>query len=1811
MALKVGELYASFGIDTSGIDSAISGIEQKCSDIASTLAKTGTGLSLALTTPIVAFGKDVFKVGTEFEAQMSRVQGISGATAAELELLTQTAKDLGAASVFSASEAAQGMEYLASAGFDVNEIIAAMPGMLDLAAASGEDLATSAEIAASMLNGFGLEASEAGHVADVLAEVAARTNAGVYDMGEAMKYVAPVANTMGLSMEETAAAIGLMSDAGIKGSQAGTTLRAALSRMAKPTDVMQTKMDELGISFYNSQGQMRSITEIVSMLQTSFVGLTDEQKQNTLVTLFGQEALSGWMVLLEAGPEALAEMTTGLENCDGAAQDMAATMLDNLKGAIEGFNGSLETAKLNLYDSFAPAMQTAVEAATEGVDAFNLLDESSKQVAYKVVALTAAAGPAMVALGGMVGAAGKLIPVLAALASPIGVVAGGLALFAVAAVDANNDIGKAFAKMSKSATKSLKALNSRIPDAMKTVSKRLPALCASLTEGIQEIVPEFVSTAMLAITGFVDTITENAANIADVGESIIVGVVDGISKNLPRLIKSGAEMMVSIGSALIRNIPSLVKSVGSIAAAIWDGIANTDWLSLGKEITAAIGDSLSGLVDLFTGWFEEAKEAVKAVKWGDIWNTIEGAFNVSSNWLKNLILGDAATDSSTWRDVGTKIWDWIQSGITASGDWIKERVLGDSYTPDASWGDVGAKLWESIKGGFSATGDWIKQLVLGESYTADASWADVGAALWAAVQTGFSAAGDWIKGLVLGESYTPDASWVDVGSAIWTKIQEGIKTTGDWIKKLVLGNAFTADSSWTDVGEEIVKKISEGLSSLDLSSDAITQKVGDMSQFVKALAEKILTSKADFTSSISKFVTDLISSIAAFDGWTTLASHFSTIATAIIDGITTAIPQVANAAVNIVGAIGTMLSSESATNLMDGMKTIASSIIDGIVSAIPEVAGAAVSIIGAIADLLSGESGENLLTGMTGIATTIINGIANAIPTLTSLAGSIVGAIGDLLASIDWATAVDCVTDLGEAIMGALVVAIENLGDLGVDIVQAVGSMLNGIDWDSVTISLDGFANMLINGVVKGIQALATAGADIVTAVGSVLGDVDWTQLGSSAESIGSTLIDGIVTGLGALTTGATSIVNAVVDMFSKIDWSELGTATASLATTLLDGIIAGFTDLVPDMSGLLSAIGRGISAAGEGLGEAAGAIVNKLVEFIITPENWMKLLELGATLIEGIATGILELGVGILEGAWGFVSGTLKGLFEALGFEFKEWSAETEAALDESVAVVNADGEEIVTSLQNVITNISTLDWVGGMNADSLETAMNAWNVVVTQGTDELIADLDRYAWLGCAEITNLFQILTDETASAADRAAAMIALNDLGFGDFVSASFASCDNEIIAAARRMSDSGVTTFEQAFSVLGITIPEAVQAGLDAGMPLVEAAAAATASAASTANDKATAEASASATGTAVTTSLADAETAGQTGVETATGGVVDVAALALETLPDVAGITGTDTANAMASGIENGSGTVQSAMDTLGADVVAAAVAKMSYETGYTVGYDYASGMNAGIAAVSSTLTGTAQSVATMTLNSTKVILSPSMGMVTGVQYMQGLIGAFGNMAGTLSSTAQNVAKNAVNAAKNVLSYSAGSSIGRQFDNGIAAGIRAGSSAIASAARRAAQSALSAAKSTLGIHSPSSVAEKEVGWNYDAGIAQGIAGKIGLIEKSASRVMDAMHDYFLIGDPSRGTVYTSGDAIRQTARQTAEANSNRQSTLERAEAIGRSIADRLIESGVLDSDVFIDGDKVGEKVSSPVSKSIAKKTRQTVKGRTAQGVFA
>lgn len=338
----------------------------------SSLGKTAlNGVKIAVgavSTAMTAMAAYSIKAGSDFEAGMSKVSAISGATGAELDALSDKAKEMGAKTKFSATEAASAFEYMAMAGWKTEDMLNGIEGVMNLAAASGEDLASTSDIVTDALTAFGLTAQDSTHFADILAQASSNANTNVGMMGETFKYVAPVAGALGYSAEDTATAIGLMANAGIKGSQAGTALRSIMSRLAKPTDEVQSAMDALGISLTDEQGKMKGLNEIMDDLRAGFSGLSEAEAAQTAAVLGGQEAMSGLLAIVNASDADFNKLQSAIYSCGGAAEKMAATMNDNLQGSITIAGSALEGFGIKVYEKMEAPLKEAVDTGTDCIN---------------------------------------------------------------------------------------------------------------------------------------------------------------------------------------------------------------------------------------------------------------------------------------------------------------------------------------------------------------------------------------------------------------------------------------------------------------------------------------------------------------------------------------------------------------------------------------------------------------------------------------------------------------------------------------------------------------------------------------------------------------------------------------------------------------------------------------------------------------------------------------------------------------------------------------------------------------------------------------------------------------------------------------------------------------------------------------------------------------------------------------------------------------------------------------------------------------------------------------------------------------------------------------------------------------------------------------------------------------------------------------------------------------------------------------------------------------------------------------------------
>lgn len=365
-----GYLNFDTKINESGFNKGISNLSK--------IATTGLGVAVGnaitkVVDKVGSIGTAAVKVGMNFEAEMSKVASISGATGDEFQKLIDKAKEMGSKTKFSATESAQAMEYMAMAGWKTQDMVDGLKGIMDLAAASGEDLATTSDIVTDALTAFGLKASDSTHFADVLAKASSNANTNVAMMGETFKYVAPVAGALGYSVEDCSVAIGLMANSGIKASQAGTSLRQMLSRLAKPTDEVQSAMDQLGVSLTDSAGNMMSLDTVMSDLRNGFKGLSKAEQAQLATSLAGQEAMSGLLAIVNASDGDFDKLKDSIYNCKDAAANMAAVAQDNLAGQITSLKSKAEGLGIAFYGSIQEPLK---ELASVGVKALEDLNNA-------------------------------------------------------------------------------------------------------------------------------------------------------------------------------------------------------------------------------------------------------------------------------------------------------------------------------------------------------------------------------------------------------------------------------------------------------------------------------------------------------------------------------------------------------------------------------------------------------------------------------------------------------------------------------------------------------------------------------------------------------------------------------------------------------------------------------------------------------------------------------------------------------------------------------------------------------------------------------------------------------------------------------------------------------------------------------------------------------------------------------------------------------------------------------------------------------------------------------------------------------------------------------------------------------------------------------------------------------------------------------------------------------------------------------------------------------------------------------------------
>ena len=394
---------------------------EKMQDVGGKVEGVGKKL-LPVTGAVVGLGVAAVKTAADFDAAMSQVAAVSGASGEDLERLRKKAREMGEQTKFSASEAAEAMNYMAMAGWKTEDMLNGIEGIMSLAAASGENLGSVSDIVTDALTAFGLSAADAGHFSDVLAQASSNANTNVGMMGSTFQKVAPVAGALGYSVEDMSLAIGLMANASIKAEVAGTSLKTALANMAKPTDAQAAAMKQYGISLTNADGTMKSFGEVVNNLRSSLGGLSEAEQVAAASTIFGKESFAGMLAIVNASDADFNKLTDAVYNCDGAAKNMADTMQDNLPGQLEILKSQLDELAISVGEILMPVIRDIVTHLQNFMDKLNGMSEEQQKTVVVIGLLAAALGPVIIIIGTLIQSIGAIMTVAPAVATAFGTV---------------------------------------------------------------------------------------------------------------------------------------------------------------------------------------------------------------------------------------------------------------------------------------------------------------------------------------------------------------------------------------------------------------------------------------------------------------------------------------------------------------------------------------------------------------------------------------------------------------------------------------------------------------------------------------------------------------------------------------------------------------------------------------------------------------------------------------------------------------------------------------------------------------------------------------------------------------------------------------------------------------------------------------------------------------------------------------------------------------------------------------------------------------------------------------------------------------------------------------------------------------------------------------------------------------------------------------------------------------------------------------------------------------------------------------------
>ena len=786
---------------------------KKMETVGNSIAGAGKKM-MGVTTVIGGVGVAAVKTAADFDSAMSQVAAVSGATGKDFDALRNKAREMGAKTKFSATEAAEAMNYMAMAGWKTEDMLDGIEGVMNLAAASGEDLATTSDIVTDALTAFGLSAKDSGHFADILAAASSNANTNVSMMGETFKYCAPIAGALGLSAEDTAEAIGLMANAGIKSSQAGTALRTIMNNLAGDVKISGKAIGDVTIATTNADGSMRDLSDILADCRSAFGNLTESEKAQAAESLVGKNAMSGFLALMNAGQGDIDKLSSAIDNCDGSAEKMAMTMQDNLAGQLTILKSQLQELAISFGDILMPAIRSIVSKLQGFVDKLNGMDEGTKRTIVTIALLVASIGPLLVIIGtaiskigvamqgfvklansisklkiaiqGGTGVLGKLGGALGGISAPVLAVVAVIAVLVAAFVHLwkTNEgfrdaiigtwtrIKDTISGFCQGIVDRLNALGFQftdIVDVLKTVWDGFCQVLAPIFEGVFNNIANILSTVTGIITGILDVFigifTGNWSQAWTGVKEIFSSIWNGISSfftNILNVIKGVADVVLGWFGTSWNEVWTNIKT---FFEGIWNGIATfftTIWETLKNVVTVgimAIGSILSAAFDIITLPFrfiwENCKEIIISV-----WDVIKSKVITVIHAVASVI----STVMNAIKTVFSTVWNAIKTVVTTVVNAIKSVVT----TVFNAIKNTATTVWNAIKTAVTTPVNAIKS----------------------SVTTVFNSVKSTVSSIFNGIKSTATSVWNGIKSAIITPIEAAknkVKSVVDAIKGFFSG----------------------------------------------------------------------------------------------------------------------------------------------------------------------------------------------------------------------------------------------------------------------------------------------------------------------------------------------------------------------------------------------------------------------------------------------------------------------------------------------------------------------------------------------------------------------------------------------------------------------------------------------------------------------------------------------------------------------------------------------------------------------------------------------------------------------------------------------------------------------------------------------------------------------------------------------------------------------------------------------------------------------------------------------------------------